>query len=157
MTFMDRVTRLVVGLSDKERVATLLGGVYSSCTERARLLGRHAMEAPNGASVSLLRELQSSEVELSKHIATALIAAGGRPSQTHSVLPPPASPNHWGRLVQDLELHRHATRELQEASFRVVEDLPELANLLLEASEETRRQCEHLRTLIARADPQALD
>jgi hypothetical protein len=157
MTFMDRISRMVTGVPDKDRVANLLGPVYSLCVQRARLLQRHAEQSPNDTSTALLRELHFSEETMAKRIGAALIAAGGRLPTDHAVPQPPAQENHWSRLVQDLELHRHAAREMQESSFHVAEDFPELARLLLELSDETRRQCEHLRTLIARADPQALD
>ena len=59
--------------------------------------------------------------------------------------------------MQDLEAHRLSARRLRELAVHFAESLPTTAALFDELCREEVTHCERLRTLIARADPQALD
>jgi hypothetical protein len=120
-------------------------------------LSRHAETAPQLYSQEALRRLASAEAAQAERLGQALLAVGAAASAVSSEPPPSRSLNHWGRLVQDLELHRVAFRRLRELAVQFAESLPSTADLLDQLCREERHHCEQIRELIARADPQALD
>ena len=65
--------------------------------------------------------------------------------------------NHWARLLLALEQHREVRQRLRELSISVEDDDPALSDALGHIGREEQVVVEHLRNLIARADPQALN
>lgn len=65
--------------------------------------------------------------------------------------------NHWARLLEALEQHREVRQRLRELSISVEEDDPTLSEVLASIGREEEGVVDHLRNLIARADPQALN
>jgi hypothetical protein len=159
MGVLDKLSRLVVGgtAADTHDAAAALSACYVACVERAEQLRRHADMAPQEYSAEGLKELATAEDAQAERLRAAL-AAAGHPLPT---IPPVAlstgAPNHWARLVQDLEAHRVSTRKLRELAVHFAETLPTTAELFDELCREEMVHCEKMRTLISRADPQALD
>jgi hypothetical protein len=83
--------------------------------------------------------------------------------QRHLTRPAPGEPaavvqpSHWARLVQDLELLREARRRLLDAYAELNEVEPALAAELEDCGHHVEGHLHRLRSLIARADPQALN
>jgi len=153
MGMLDGFRRLLGGAEIDAEEA--LRQAYRDATERLELIQGSAAAAPQQASereLQRIAELGAAQVE---QLATAL-------RQRKMVVPraksAPADPalNHWGRLVRDLERHRHAGRTLHDRWIRFNEDDGSLAALFHQLKESCEEQCRALRTLIARADPQAL-
>jgi hypothetical protein len=159
MGVLDTLSRWVIrGTAAVQRDATAaLARSYSDCAQRARQLHRHSEMAPHTYSAEALAELASAEESLAQRWREGLEAVGA-PLPTIGAEPPQRGAlNHWGRLVQDLEAHRAAVQRLRELAVHFAEELPATSTLFDEACHEESVHCERLRTLIARADPQALD
>jgi len=159
MGVLDKLSRLVIGgqTAAQRAAAGALEECYSGAAQRARQLARHAELAPQEYSISALRELAAAEDAQVERLRQALQGAG-RPVPVVATTPPPGGAmNHWRRLVQDLEAHRASARRLRELTVHFAESLPTTAALFDELCRNESIHCERLRTLIARADPQALD
>jgi hypothetical protein len=157
MGILGRISRLVTGGAAAYDATEALRHFYVDCVTRARQLARHADMAPQAYSVESLKELAAAEEKQAERLRAALRAAEVLiPSVPTEPLPGHAL-NHWGRLVQDLEAHRSSMRRLRELAVHFAEALPATAQLFDELCREETAHCEQLRTLIARADPQALD
>ncbi len=130
---------------------------YIECTQRARRLARHAELAPHAYSAAALTDLATAEAAQAQRLLDALRAANAEVPDVAGPPPLPGALNLWGRLVQDLEAHRLSARRLRELAVHFAENLPTTATLFDELCREESTHCERLRTLIARADPQALD
>ncbi|MFQ5667268.1 MAG: hypothetical protein ACE5I7_12670 [Candidatus Binatia bacterium] len=156
---LGKIGRFVTGSSvGAVREATdALRQAYLDCAQRARQLSRHADMAPQAYSRAGLEELAVAEQAQAQRLREALEAAGATvpTAQTESL--PGGALNHWARLVQDLESHRLSARHFRRLAVRFAEDLPGTAMLFDTLCREEQIHCERLRTLIARADPQALD
>lgn len=63
--------------------------------------------------------------------------------------------NHWARLLQALEQHRAVRQQLRELSIASEDTSPELSEALAQIGREEETVVDHLRNLIATADPQA--
>jgi len=159
MGMLDRISRLIVGGSaGAARDATqALAECYTGCVQRARQLSRHAERAPQDYGATGLHELATAEERQASRVRDALQAAGAVVPGAAAVDIPSHALNHWARLVQDLEAHRLSARRLRELAVHFAETLPSTAALFDELCREENDHCERLRTLIARADPQALD
>jgi hypothetical protein len=159
MGVLDRISRLVGGgATAAARDATqALRDCYAESVKRARQLLRHAEMAPQSYSSEALKDLATAEEQQVERLLEALRAAG-ETAPTIPVEPPRGGAlNHWGRLVQDLELHRASARRMRELATHFAETLPATATLFDQLCREEITHGERLRTLIARADPQALD
>ena len=159
MSFLERVGRLVAGSGSTATsdAATLLTQCYVECVQRARQLHRHAEMAPQAYSGDGLRGLAAAEEAQAHRLREALQAAGVNAPAVSTVPPLPGALSHWARIVQDLQAHRLSTRRLRELAIQFADTLPTVANLFDDLCLEENNHCERLRTLIARADPQALD
>jgi hypothetical protein len=157
MGILDRISRLVTGGVAAHDATEALRQCYVDCAARARQLARHADVAPQAYSVESLKELAAAEEKQAERLRAALRAAEVLIPSVSTEPPPGHALNHWGRLVQDLEPHRSSMRRLRELAVHFAETLPATAELFDELCREETAHCEQLRTLIARADPQALD
>ena len=160
MGVLQRFSRLVSGGSEAEAkldAVTALNQCYIDCLHRSQLLAHHAEMAPQQAAADALRELATAESGQAERLREALRAAGATPPTVSAFEPTGGALNHWARLVQDLQLHREAVRHLRELAVRFAETLPATATLFGQLCDEDAVHAERLRTLIARADPQALD
>jgi hypothetical protein len=160
MGVLQRLSRLMTG--GTEAVAELDAGealtqCYVDCVRRAHLLSRHAEMAPPGYGTDGLKELAAAEAQQVEQWRNALRAAGVTPPTVADDDLPPGAPNHWARLVQNLQLHRASARRLRELAVHFAESLPATAALFDQLCAEESMHAERLRTLIARADPQALN
>jgi hypothetical protein len=70
---------------------------------------------------------------------------------------PPKGLSHWERLTEDLEAHRAARKQLREVAVHFADSEPVLAATLERVGAVEDTHLRHLRDLIARADPQAID
>jgi hypothetical protein len=160
MSVLQRLSRLMMG--GTEAVAALdateaLTQCYIDCVQRARQLSGHAEMAPPGFGTDGLKELAAAEAQQAEQLRNALQVAGVTPPTVTVDDLPPGAPNHWARLVQDLQLHRSSTRRLRELAVHFAESLPATAALFDQLCRDEGTHAERLRTLIARADPQALN
>jgi len=159
MGVLNKLSRLVIGGTAAARyeATEVLEQCYARCVTQARQLGRHAEMAPQSYSQEALNELASAEATQVERLGEAVRTAGKTPSAVAEVPLPPGASNHWARLVQDLESHRTSFRRLRELAVHFAETLPSTARLFDDWCREEDVHCERLRTLIARADPQALN
>jgi hypothetical protein len=159
MSVLDKLSRLVVGteVSAKRDAIEALRPCYVDCVQRARRLAHHAEFAPHAYSAEALKALAAAEEVQAGRLRDALRAAGAEVPNVAEPSPLPGALNLWARLVQDLEAHRASARRLRELVVHFAESLPVTAALFDELCNEESIHCERLRTLIARADPQALD
>lgn len=157
MGFFDKVSRLVgsATAASHDAVAALAAS-YNAAAGRARQLHRHADIAPQSYSANGLRELAALEEEQVLRLKGALQAAGAQVPSIRPTDDVPA-PNHWARLVHDLEAHQLSTNQFRQFAMKFAEQLPQTAELFSVLCHEEQQHCERLRALIARADPQALD
>ena len=159
MGVLEKLSRLIAGGEVAARYAAVeaLTQCYIECTQRARRLARHADLAPQEFSAAALKELATAEEAQAGRLHDALRAAEAEVPNVPDAPPLPGALNLWARLVQDLEAHRASTRRLRELAVHFAESLPTTAAVFDELCREESVHCERLRTLIARADPQALD
>jgi hypothetical protein len=159
MGVLHKLSRLVAGsaLAARYDAVDALTHCYVECVQRARRLAGHADLAPHAYSAEALRELAEAEDTQAGRVRDALHAVGAEVPNLPDAPPLSGAPNLWGRLVQDLEAHRTSARRLRELAVHFAESLPTTAALFDELCREESTHCERLRTLIARADPQALD
>jgi len=159
MGVLNKLSRWVTGSTvGAQREATAaLGLCYVAGVQRARQLHRHSAMAPHTYSADALAELAAAEETQAQRWRDALGAAGIPVPPVPPEVPLHGALNHWGRLVQDLEGHRAAVQRLRELAIHFAEELPSTSALFDEICREEAVHCERLRTLIARADPQALD
>jgi hypothetical protein len=157
-SFLQRLGRLGGGEAiEEEGFLRALQGSYANCALRAGLLKSHADLAPQEYSTRALQDLAADEEQQRERLAGVLRERGLQLPSTTTAGAGTAVTNHWGRLVQDLELHRAAVRELQEFSMRFDTATEGGGPLFRDLSVEEAEHCQRLRALIARADPQALD
>lgn len=158
MGVLEKLSRFVGGSAAVARdAAAALEECYCDCVRRARQLGRHAELAPQQCSIEGLEDLVAEEERQAQRLREALQAANREIPEVASEELPPGGLNHWARLVQDLQAHRASSQRLRELAIRFAEELPSTADLFDQLCREEVIHCEHLRGLIARADPQALD
>ncbi len=159
MGVLEKLSRLMAGgeVAARYDAVEALTHCYIDCTQRALRLARHAELAPHEYSAEALKELAAAEEAQAARLHDALGAAGAEVPSVPGPPPLPGALNLWGRLVQDLEAHRASARRLRELAVHFAESLPTTAALFDELCCEESTHCERLRTLIARADPQALD
>ncbi len=154
MTWAQRFLDLARGDAGDQRRAAELSRLYSGFLVRSARLAAHAAQAPTEAAELELRALAAAEGALAERFSKTLserqIAVPAA-----AIAPAAASENHWARLVQDLEAHREARSQLLEAASHVNEIDAELASRLEELSRAEEGHLVRLRTMIARADPQA--
>ena len=159
MGMLDKLSRLVVGgtAADSHDATAALNDCYIGCVQRARQLHRHAEMAPQEYSIAGLKHLATAEDAQADRLREALLAAGQAVPTVPSEPLAADARSHWGRLVQDLEPHRTSARRLRELAMHFAETLPATAGLFDELCRQEIVHCQQLRTLIARADPQAID
>jgi predicted transcriptional regulator len=158
MHWATRLRRLAIGeegVSDdvREELRRLCAGF----SERASRLAHDAAQAPNDLAERELTRLAEDHAGLGKGMREIL---AGRhidaPSLDESPTPS-MGPNHWARLVEDLQDQRAARGQLLELVARVNESDPELAAALESLAGGVETHLARLRSLIARADPHAID
>ncbi|MGH7786545.1 MAG: hypothetical protein ACRERC_06730 [Candidatus Binatia bacterium] len=156
MTWAERLMRLASSdpLPDlAERLLPMQRGFG----ERARRLEAHALLAPTaGAEQSLARQA-ARQAELAESIAAALRQRGVPVPDVRRSDAAGTESSHWARLITDLEAARAANATVLSQTPAVIEDAPDLAPLLRALREGLEELLSELRTLIARADPHALN
>ncbi len=159
MTVLDKLSRFVIGgtASTTRDATAALREAYLQCSRRAAQLARHAETAPQNYSSEALKRLAAQETEQRERLRRALEAAGAPVPTATAETFYRGGLNHWARLVQDLQMHRAAAQQFRELAMRFAEPLPKTAGLFETLSREEVAHCEDLRTLIARADAQAID
>jgi hypothetical protein len=154
MGWAERLIRLATG-DPQQALRDELLGLYRASADRARRLAAHAAQAPTRSSEAQLSELAVREAALRDALQEAL--------RQHGVEPPPLQAvndgghNHWARLVADLEATRTARDELSRKRADLAARDPSVDPLLQSILSGLDAQATELRTLIARADPQALN
>ena len=157
MTRGRRILQFTIGSSDDDAISSDLLGLYVGFRERSRQLEALAEQAPHDSAERELRRLAAAEVALAGRLEVALSEQG---ASAPPLAPTPAAAeetNHWARLVAALEAHREARAQLLDAATSIPDQAPELIPLLDDLSRGVDSLLSGLRTLIARADPQALD
>jgi hypothetical protein len=158
MTWADRLLRLATGDRTRE-VIEYLRDMRRRSVEQTRRLEAAAGQSPTESAETELRSLAAAQNELTNALDTALAE---RPVQTAPTAPPAstlngATRNHWARLVAALDACRDNRAHLARTIPNLVDADPSIAGLLDNLDRGYHAQSLALRTLIARADPQALD
>ena len=158
MNWATRIRRLAIGEEGgAEDVREELLRLCADFFERARRLTHDAAQAPNDLAERALLQLAEDHAGLGNRMREML---AGRhiavPPSDDSPLPS-MGPNHWARVVEDLQAQRTARGQLLELAARVNETDPELATALESLAAGVEAHLARLRSLIARADPHAID
>lgn len=131
--------------------------LYAALLESSRRLAAHAELAPNASAENELRRLADGQAEMAARLRAALEERALAIPPLASTTPGPTGQNHWARVVENLEEHRAIRTHLVEAARRIRDEEPELAALLESLSLNVETHLARLRSLVARADGQALD
>lgn len=127
--------------------------LWGDLDREAHRLARHAEMAPNHSSEGQLTRLAAEQEAIAAKLRDAL---GEKTAATSAEPAPPASLNHWARVVQNLEHMRSQRDRLFEAAQE--RDREEVLGQTLEGlALRMEHQLLGLRALIARADPQSLN
>jgi hypothetical protein len=135
--------------------STDLRQLWVDLDRQAHRLARHAKLAPNEAAEMELCRMAAEQSAIADKLRDGVGDKVDSPPPVETA--PPASLNHWARLVQDLE-HMRSQRDrlFDAAKERDADDLP-LSELLDELAQRIEVQLSRLRALIARADAQSLN
>ncbi len=155
---LEKLGRFVVGGRNAiEDPAAILREAYQDAYERMYMLQEHADLAPQEHSRQALESLAQGARQQIERLRSALRERDIGLDPQPSPAAPRASMSHWERLVQDLERHQASSARLRDFAIEFASSHPSVAEFLRRLCEEDARTCERLRSLIARADPQALD
>lgn len=133
-----------------------LGQMYTALAGLSAQVLAHAQMAPTAALEEELSKLGEEIGAQAEGIGMLLAQRQLTPpaaGETGAVVPT----SHWARLVQDLEQLREVRRLLLDAYARSNEVEPALAAELEDCGRRVEGHLHRLRSLIARADPQALN
>jgi hypothetical protein len=155
---LQKLGRFVIGgRAALEDPSEALREIHADAVESMLLLRQHANMAPQDYSRDGLERLAAAAREQVDSLR-ACLRERGLPVPPEPSAPTIAIPtSHWARLVQDLERHRASSRRLRELAAHFADSHPSVAAFLNQLCQQNLHACERLRTLIARADPQALD
>lgn len=143
--------------NDNDEVRTGIEEAHSRLLGLAQGLDRDAGVAPTAQSEQVLRAVAREDEALAAELKERLKALGiGNPVVSVAAAPLGA-PNHWARLVEALEGHRHSRDSFLETAAQLGEVAPEIVPLFERLSRIEEAHLHRLRDLVARADPQALD
>ena len=156
MTWADRLLRLAVG-DPKREIAEPLVNIYRRLAAQAQRLAADAAQAPTAGAEQELRALAADDAAASAALGQALHERGSPPAASSAPVLNGAARNHWARLVACLETCRETRAQLLRQSPRLLELDPSLDGLLASLLRGLDAEVLALRSLIARADPQALD
>jgi hypothetical protein len=141
---------------DAGNIQSLLDPIYIHLSGLSAQLAMQASLAPTAPLEDELGQLGRDTGTQADRIATLLsqrqLARPAAGTAESLVLP-----NHWARLVQDLEQLREVRRQLLDAYAQLNDVDPSLAAELEDCGGRVEGQLHRLRSLIARADPQALN
>ncbi|MCK6554461.1 hypothetical protein L6Q96_07750 [Candidatus Binatia bacterium] len=156
MEMVRQLGSALTGSAPGDDGSSALAAAYWTCLLRADRLRADARRAPAPGSREELLALAGAETELAERLRESV---GGIASAS-----PPAAPehfppgrNHWARLVNHLEAHRAAAHRYREMATRLTERSPAKAAIFERLGGAQAGICRRLRSLIARADPQAID
>jgi hypothetical protein len=156
MTWADRLLRLAVG-DPKRQIADQLVAIHRRLVAQAERLAADAAQAPTPGAERELRALAATEDAAATVLGEALHERGSAPTPVAAPVPNGAARNHWARLVACLETCRETRAQLLRHTPRLIELDPSLDGLLASLLRGLDAEVLALRSLIARADPQALD
>jgi hypothetical protein len=138
------------------KLQSLLGSIYVALSELSGRIQLHAQMAPTDSLEEELGKLGQDIGMQAERIGTLLTKRQlARPAAPDSA--PAARPSHWARLVQDLERLREGRRQLIDAYAELNEVEPALAAEVEDCGHHVEGYLHRLRSLIARADPQAFN
>lgn len=137
-------------------IESLLGPLYTALSGLSAQLAGQAQMAPTAPLDDELGKLGHDVGAQAKRIQALLVERQLALPEAGSAVAV-AQPSHWARLVQDLEQLREVRRQLLDAYARLNEVDPALAGELEDCGHRVEGQLQRLRSLIARADPQALN
>ncbi len=159
MTWRDTLARLIHGDSETppHEVIPELQRAHLGLARQAGQLRRHAQASPNELNLRELTQLAEDEETQAQSLVETLAARGATPDADGDAPGTPGALNHWGRLGQDLEAHRHTARYLREEAISFAGTEPEIARLFAHLAHREDAHALRLRDLIARADPQAIN
>lgn len=142
--------------AEKGLLQRLLDPIYTTLTALSAQVQAHARLAPTATLEEEVEKLALGIGAQAERIGTMLDGHQlARPDASAAEVA--AQPSHWARLVQDLELLRQARGLLLDAYARLNEVDPSLAAELEDCNRRVDDQLHRLRSLIARADPQAIN
>src|SRR5512140_415598 len=128
MTILERMARIIGADTSELELAAALVSSYAKCSQRARQLSEHADLAPQENSAGALRALAQAENEQVQRLAGVMQNLGvPRPEDEVVDSPSSGTLSHWGRVVRDLEAHRHSVEEYRELAMRLAELSPAVA------------------------------
>jgi hypothetical protein len=157
MGWTDRLSRWATGDLARRIAEPLRAAAGRASAQQARLAAA-AAAAPNGGAQLALQTLAA---DAGRRVGALVAAARERAPAEVFEAPTAAQPesahNHWARLVAALEPARAERARLQQELPSLLEHDPTLAEVLETVLRGLDAELIELRTLIARADPQAWD
>ncbi len=157
MGWTDRLSGWATGDSARRTPRPLLAAAARASVQQARLAAA-AAAAPTSGAQTALQALASGAGRRAAALTAAARERGGTDaSAAPRAEPPESARNHWARLVAALEADRAERAELQWELPGLLEHDATLAESLEKALHSLDAELLELRTLIARADPQAID
>ena len=157
MGWSDRLSRWATGDLARRTSQPLLAAAARATAQTTRLAAA-AAAAPNSGAQTALQALEAGASRRAAALAAAAQARGEtEASAAPRAEPPESARNHWARLVAALEADRAERAQLQRELPALLEHDATLAEPLNSALHGLDAELLELRTLIARADPQAWD
>jgi hypothetical protein len=162
-TFVMSWARRLVGIARggegfrAGEIQSLLSPIYIALSGLFTAVLAHAQMAPTAPLEEELSKLGLDVGAQAERIGTLLaqrqLARPAAANESAALTPP----SHWARLVYDLEQLRETRRQLLDAYARLNEVEPALAAELEDCGRQVEGHLHRLRSMIARADPQALN
>jgi hypothetical protein len=157
MGWSDRLSRWATGDLARRTWQPLLAAAAGATAQQARLAAAAAAAPTSGAHVALQALVSGAGQRAAALAAAARERGGTEAAAAPRAEPPESARNHWARLVAALEADRAERAELQWELPALLEHDATLAEPLEKALQSLDAELLELRTLIARADPQAID
>ena len=140
----------------RARLGRDLHATYLEERRVARRLRRHGDKVPYPALAAELARLAEQADGRAARLADELRAVAGN-TDPSDVVPLPDGRNHWERLTGDLAAVESLHRRYTELALQWDLDFPTTTATLQDLAQAMAATATALRTMVARADPHAMD
>lgn len=159
MSLLQRLKGLF--LTEEERDAHDLLGIvrnlYAGAMHRQQQLRRQSEMAPHAAGRDGLAALADEESEVIERLRRIIRDLGSFAGEVVRAPDGVGALSYWARLAQSLEAHKEAVKAMRDEATRITDGLPEIADELRALARVEEIHASRIRSLLAKADPQALD
>lgn len=131
----------------------ILNVCYQALCQLAEQIQDHAEKAPYSYVAERLRTIATQERSLAELLKEEILRLGGWPRPSQFV--PKPGKNHWERVTIDIEDQRNVEGRFIEYAALLMDEAPEVSDLLQRIVAQQAAHKQSLLDLVARADPQA--